>query len=752
MLKILRRIVQSAGGSKNLGELLNIVTRGVKEVVCAEVCCVFLVDKELGEYVLMANEGLQPETIAKTRLKLGEGLVGLVGGREEPINIADISADPKYKHYERFTKNKFQAFLGVPIIHRKELLGVLVTLKDELISFDEQEEAFLVTLSSQIAGIIAFLEAAGMSNLAKPQDGLILNGMPTVPGVGMGTMTVVYPAADLDSVPNRKPDNINKQIKDFEDALEKTREEIVALKESLSNKSAKEESILFDAYLQIIESPSLKKDVSSGIRAGNWAQGALKYAIKERVLKFSAMEDGYLRERSLDLVDLGQRILAHLQATDTDKKRIYHDSTILVGEEITPAAIVEVPEGQLAGIVSLQGSNNSHTAILARALGIPAVMGITDFPAAELEDKTAIIDGYYGQVHVSPTETVRREFLVLIAQEQELDTELNKLRDLPAETLDGFEVALLVNAGLPIDVGHSLRVGAEGVGLYRTEVPFMVRDRFPAEEEQRIIYQQLLNVFAPRPVVMRTLDVGGDKMLPYFPLSETNPFLGWRGIRITLDHPEIFLVQIRAMLKAGHNLNNLRVMLPMISNLGEAEEALRLIKQAHKELTEEGLDIQMPQVGVVIEIPSAVYLAQDLARKVDFLSVGSNDLTQYLLAVDRNNARVANLYDSLHPAVLKALLQIVSSAHAENKKVSICGEMAGDPSAVILLLAMGFDALSMNAHQLLRIKWLVRNFTMQRAQQLLEEVLLMDDPLEIRCHMELALEEAGLAGLIRAGK
>jgi len=297
-----------------------------------------------------------------------------------------------------------------------------------------------------------------------------------------------------------------------------------------------------------------------------------------------------------------------------------------------------------------------------------------------------------------------------------------------------------------------LAAGADGVGLYRTEFPFLMRDRFPSGEEQRIIYRQLLASFAPRPVILRTLDIGGDKPLPYFPIKEDNPFLGWRGIRITLDHPEIFLSQTRAMMRASDGLNNLRIMLPMITDVTEVDEAMRLLRKAYTEVRDEGFDIEMPQIGVMIEVPSAVYQARALSKRVDFLSVGSNDLTQYLLAVDRNNPRVASLYDALHPSVLRALIQVVENGHQEGKHVSICGEMAGDPAAVMLLIAIGFDSLSMNAAAIGRVRWIIRHITKKKAAELLHEVLNMESSVMIRCHMELALEKAGLGNLIRVGR
>lgn len=277
----------------------------------------------------------------------------------------------------------------------------------------------------------------------------------------------------------------------------------------------------------------------------------------------------------------------------------------------------------------------------------------------------------------------------------------------------------------------------------------MIRERFPTEEEQRGIYREILELFAPRSVTMRTLDIGGDKNLSYFPIEEPNPFLGWRGIRVTLDHPEIFLVQVRAMIRASAGLNNLRIMLPMISQMSEIIEAKKFIAQAYQEVLDEEYDVVMPSIGVMIEVPSIVYQMREVLALVDFASVGSNDLTQYLLAVDRNNARVANLYDGLHPSVLRALMHIASEARAAKKPVSICGEMAGDPASVILLMAMHYDTLSMNATSIPKIKWVVRNVRLEDAKQLLTEIQDFTDAPSIRTHLEHALEKMGLGKLVR---
>lgn len=754
MLTTLRRIVQEVNSAECLHEALQIVVVRVIETINTEACSIFLTDYPNGENILVATKGLNIELVGKVRLKFGTGLVGLVSERAEPINLENASAHPRYIHFPGLGEERLQAFLGVPIIHQRQVLGVLVVHQHQTRSFDEAEEAFLVTLCAQLAGTIAHALATG--DLELLQNSQIANdkslaGISGSAGIGIGEAVIVYPLADLSAVPERPAQDIEKELKLFHDAVIKTREAINRLKDNMTS-LPEEERALFDVYLRILDGSSLMEEIIKDIKSGMWAQGALKRAIEHHVEKFKAMEDPYLQERASDLQDLGERVLFHLQTEEESRSRIFPEQTILVGEEVTPSALAEVPEGSLAGVVSIKGSSNSHIAILARALGVPTVMGVNGLKLAQLEGKEVIVDGYDGQVYISPSNSLRQEFLALMQEERELDAELETLRDLPAKTLDGYALSLYVNTGLAPDVSRSLSVGAEGIGLYRTEVPFMIHDRFPSEEEQRVIYRQLLNAFIPRPVIMRTLDVGGDKALPYFPIEEDNPFLGWRGIRITLDHPEIFLVQIRAMLQASQGLNNLHIMLPMVTAVAEVEESMRLLKQAYEELIAEKWDIQMPSLGVMIEVPSAVYQAQVLAKRVDFLSVGSNDLTQYLLAVDRNNSRVAGLYDSLHPAVLRALMQVVAGAHRENKHVSICGEMAGDPASVILLLAMGFDTLSMSARRLPRVKWVIRKFTMKQAKQLLDEVLTMDDPVEIRNHMELALEEAGLGGLMRAGR
>jgi phosphotransferase system enzyme I (PtsP) len=562
---------------------------------------------------------------------------------------------------------------------------------------------------------------------------------------------VVYPPADLEAVPNRPSDDVDREVDAFRDAVADVVEEIERFAHRTARDLRAEDRALFDAWLLMLESDTLIDGTVERIRAGNWAPGALRETIADHARVFEAMEDTYLRERAADVRDLGRRILMHLQNL-SERPVTYAPDTILVGEEISAMQIAAVPRESLIGIISSTGSSSSHVAILARGMGIPAVMGVGDVPVGRLEGVEAVADGYRGRVYLAPGPVVRAEYLRLLGEERALTDELEGLRNQPSETPDGYTMPLYLNTGL---VSESRPVGIEesaGVGLYRTELPFIVRDRFPSETSQMTNYRQVLETFAPRPVTIRTLDIGGDKPLPYFPVTESNPFLGWRGIRITLDHPDIFLTQVRAMLLAAIGPDNLQILLPMVSTVGEVDEAKRLIQRAHDELLEEGKPVKMPPVGVMIEVPAAVYQAEALARRVDFLSVGTNDLTQYLLAVDRNNAHVAKLYDELHPAVLRALMDVVKGARAYGREVSICGEMAGDPMAAVLLLGMGVHSLSMGAGSLLRVKWVIRSVSRSRARELLGSALLCEDADCVRRLLLEALDDVGLGALVRPGK
>ncbi len=765
MLKLLKRIVQKVTTANNLTDALTTLVEHVREALGVDAVSAFLVDDKHAEYVLIATSGLSKKAQFKARISLEHGLIGMVGRREEPINIDNAPEHPAFFRDTLLKEEPFHAFLGVPIIQHRKLYGVLTVQQTDKREFDDAEEAFLITLAAQLGGTIAHADATGeLQQLTQPRTRrsraksemthLALSGTGSVPGVAIGSAVVVYPPADIDAVPKQiiLDDAIEDEVLSFYQALGATRENIHKLSRRMHDSIPENEHNLFDVYLQILSQESLGTEVERCIRQEKLsAQAALAAVIKQHVFAFESMNDDYLRERASDIRDIGRRVLAELQFSQA-VDITYPKRTILVGEEVSAANLAEVPEGQLVGVVSAKGGSNAHVAILARALGIPTVMGVRGFSMEGVSKRAVVVDGYYGHVFISPSKALLAEYKLLAQEEDELNQSLVSLRDKPAETTDAHRIALHVNLGLSLDTGLSMSVGAEGVGLYRSEVPFMNRDRFPSEDEQYVIYRQILKAFSPRSVVMRTLDIGGDKMLPYFPIQDENPFLGWRGIRITLDHPDLFLLQVRAMMRASQDINNLRILLPMVTTLNEVDEAVVLVNQAYHELLEEGYPIEKPLLGVMIEVPAAAYQARAFASRVDFLSVGTNDLAQYLLAVDRNNARVTSLYDALHPAMLQMLLKVIEGGHAAGVHVSLCGEMASDPYAVILLLAMGFDALSMNAASLPRMKWIIRSFSMSQARKILADVLKLEYPSDIRLHLQKALEHEGLGGLIRAGK
>ena len=756
MFDSLRLIIQDVNDASDLKQALNIIVQRSREVMRVDAVSVYFRDEITNQLVLMASDGLNQPAIGKIRFDLGQGLVGFVFDRAEPLNIKDAHEHPNYCFVSETGEILFHGFLGVPIIQHRNVLGVLVARRTEKRRFSANGETFLVTLAAQLAGAISY--AAKMGELNNLLDGVgddsfNMKGLSGSSGVAIGEAVIVFSPANLDAVPDNTilEDEVGEQVNAFFEAVSKVENEFKELSLRMEGAISKEELALFDVYALMLKSDSLIDATVNRINAGQWAQGALRETIAEHVKQFDDMEDAYLGERAVDIKDLGRRILMHLQTQQTSAQEI-SGPVVLVGEEVTVSQFAEVPLQHLVAVISTRGSSLSHVAILSHALGIPAVMGLDNLPVSRIKGQQIVVDGYSGQIYVKPSQTILDEFHRLIREEQVLDAELKELIDEPSETLDGVHIPLHVNTGLLSDISPSLQSGAEGVGLYRTEIPFLIRDGFPGEDEQAQIYQQVLQGFSPRPVTFRTLDIGGDKALPYFPVVEDNPFLGWRGIRIMLDHPEIFLTQIRAILKVNIYDNNLRLMLPMISDVGEVDEAIGLIRKAYKELTDEGIDIPYPVIGLMIEVPSAVYQMDAFAKRVDFFSVGSNDLTQYLLAVDRNNKQVADLYNCLHPSVLHSIQHVVSIAHKHNKPVSVCGEMAGDPASALVLVGMGVDSLSMSVGSLLRVKLAIRSFTQKQIVQMCSKALEMEKVEDIRLLFSNALDHAGIGGLLRAGK
>ncbi len=755
MLEILHRVSREVNAAPNLRQGLRVIVERVADAMAGDVCSVYLLDAAQGDFVLMDTRGLNTESVGRVRLTSAEGLVGLVAEREEPINLKNAPAHSRFRYFPETGEERYSSFLGVPIIHYRSVLGVLVVQQTEERRFEENEVAFLVTLAAQLAGAIAHARASGgihdIGDEPLAEDSLALRGLPGAPGVAIGTAVVPYAQSDLNAVPDRVAADPEGEVAAFEKAVAEVTAELRQLGQQISASVTADEQMLFDVYLRMLEGDSLVNETVERIRAGNWAPGALRQVIGEHVQVFENMDDPYLRERSSDIRDLGRRILGRLR-DEGGRPEALPEEAVLVGHEVSASQLAEVPHDRLVGVVSATGSRNSHVAILARALGIPAVMGVDDLRTRQMDGRPVVVDGYAGRFYVDPTETVAQEYQRLIRDEAEVTEGLEAVRDEPAVSPDGRRISLYANTGLISDINLSLAAGCDGIGLHRTEFPFLIRDRFPGEEEQADLYRRVLEQFAPQPVTLRTLDVGGDKSLAYFPIEEENPFLGWRGIRLTLDHPEIFLTQLRAMLRADVGLGNLQILLPMVSRLEEIADVRRLLLRARQELAEEGIQARIPPLGVMIEVPATIYQIDRYCDQADFLSLGSNDLTQYLLAVDRNNSRVAALYDELHPAVLGAVRQVAQAARRHGKRLTVCGGMAGDPAGAILLVGFGIEGLSMSVSSLLRIKWVVRRVPVTRAAELANRAVEMDSPEEVRRMLRRTLEEYELGGLMRAGK
>lgn len=749
MINELRRIVSAVSAAPDIKTTFRLIVSEVKTAMSTEVCSLYLLDENNHRYIFTATEGLNQGLEGKISLNISEGLIGLIARTAQPLNVADTARHPNNKLLNNIGEEPFHAFLGCPIIHQRKILGVLVIQQRSIRQFNTAEEAFLITIAAQLAGVVAHAQVLGalQTSLHNPQKKNIkLKGLAASAGIAIGKAHIINSEFDILSVTDRHCDDIDAEIALFSESLLATQNHILDLKQHFSNRLGKQEILLFDVFIQMLDENNLGGETIELIKQGYAAATALSKVIRKHIQLFETMNDPYLRERADDIKDLGQRVYLFL-LKESPIAINHQEPYIAIGENLSTTSLGEIVKDNLVGLASIDGSQNAHLAILARAMGIPTVMGINDLPLKEIHHQKIIVDGYQGEIIINPADSIIQKYEDFQQESLLIDKGLTQLKTLPAKTLDDHSIKLFINTGLMVNVDSSVQQDADGVGLFRTEIEFLLGETFPSEKEQIITYGNHLKTFHPKPVIMRCLDIGGDKPLPYFPINETNPYLGWRGIRVTLDHPDIFLAQVKAMLKANKSLGNLKILLPMISQINEFVSAKAIILDAFNELKMHDPQLPLPDIGMMIEVPSVIYQLQAFTQHADFFSVGSNDLCQYLLAVDRNNPNVSSLYDHFHPAVLKACYEIAQICQQANKPVSICGELAGEPAAAPLLLAMGFDSLSLSSRHLLRVKSIIRLSSLTKAQHLLKTVLTLNEAAEVKAYLSCQLAQDSIVPL-----
>jgi phosphotransferase system enzyme I (PtsI) len=505
------------------------------------------------------------------------------------------------------------------------------------------------------------------------------------------------------------PENRDLELARLKQARNKTQTQLAGIRESLAAKAGEKEAAIFDAHLMILEDPMLTEAISDKIVQGSNAEAAVCDACEAYACMFDAMEDEYMRGRAADVRDIGRRWVNNLLGVETETLADMQEAAVVFAHDLAPSDTAQMDKNKVLAFVTEIGGRTSHSAIMARSLEIPAVVGVGELGAVNSGD-TVIVDGCSGEVFVNPSPAVLAEYQAKKVKYDQRKAQLQELKDLPAAATDGTTFELAANIGTPKDVEAALAYGADGVGLYRTEFLYMDRTDMPSEQEQYLAYRQVLEAFGDEPVIIRTLDIGGDKELPYLKMDkELNPFLGKRAIRLCLANPEMFKVQLRAILRAGV-AGNPWIMLPMVAIPAEVRQAKELLRQVEAELEAEGAEYTRDyKLGIMIEIPSAAVQADHLAQEVDFFSIGTNDLIQYTCAVDRMNQNVSYLYDPFNPAVLRLIAHVISCGHKYGKFVGMCGEMAGEPLAAPLLMAMGLDEFSMSASSIPKVKAVIRS-------------------------------------------
>lgn len=568
-------------------------------------------------------------------------------------------------------------------------------------------------------------------------------GIPASPGIVIGKAFLFDKGEEVVTAYDIKKEDVPKEIARLENALIQTRKEIIDLQESIGKGMGKEHADIFNAQLLVVEDRSLIEEVIKRLESDRKNVEYIFQQVAKKYIKiFSEMEDEYLKERASDIRDVARRVVHNLLGKQKESLAHLKEEVIVVAYDLSPSDTAMMHKEKVAGFATDIGGRTSHTAIMARSLEIPAVVGLYDLSQKVKSGSTLIIDGNNGIVIVNPKQETISSYLKEKARLQILEDKLLELRKLPAETKDGYRIVLAANIEFPEDVPSVIQHGAEGIGLYRTEFIYLNRTDLPTEEEHFEAYRGVVKKVAPYSVIIRTMDLGGDKFLSHLQVPrEMNPYLGWRAIRFSLARLDIFKVQLRAILRASA-YGKLKVMYPLISGLSELKRANEVLGKVKEELRKEGVKFDEDiEVGAMIEVPSAAIIADLLAKEVDFFSIGTNDLIQYALAIDRVNEKVAYLYEPTHPAILRLLKQIIDFAHKEGIWVGLCGEMSGDPVTALICVGLGIDELSTSPIVVPEIKKVIRSVSMVQLQKLIGEIMEYKEAGEIYKRVERFIKE-----------
>ena len=781
-IRLLERVSALIGESDDLQETLDSVVEVVAERMRTEACSLYLLDEAGGQLTLWATTGLDRGSVGRVRMRVDEGLTGLVIETMDPVSVPDAPVHPRFKFFPETREERYHSFLGVPVLERRAPLGVLVVQSMRRRQFTEDEIAVLRTIAGQIAGVLVqarlldslkvrgaeqadfrrrtldtirrlqAVERQGDSSArlhGERDPGERLRGIAAAPGFGIGRAHVLHPEIEFKDIEDRGTEDPAAEIERFNAAVENAARDVERQRRKLEEVLPEATSKIFDAYVLMLRDETVATRVRDLIGDGSCAEFAVRTVVEEFLEALARSADPYLRERALDIKDIGQRILRLLLGIEGPGVISPEDGSVLIAREMLLTDLSEFDPNRLRGIALATGGATSHATILAKSFEIPLVVGVEHLLDHVVEGDEVIVDGNGGVVYRRPGPEVVREYERMERDYLAFNEKLGSLHDLPAVTTDGRRVSLYANVGLVGDVVLAKRHGAEGAGLYRTEFPFISFREFPSEHEQFEIYRKVIAGMEGRPVTTRTLDLGADKYPLYLHVpSEENPFLGWRSIRVSLEMPEFFDVQLRAIFRAA-TAGPTRLLLPMISSFEELIQVKEMIEDTKRDLAREGIPhVADVPLGVMIEVPSAVHLAPQLASECDFMSIGTNDLIQYLLAVDRNNRKVAPLYQPLHPAVLAAIHRCVEAGRAAGKPVSMCGEMAADPMCTLVLLGLGLDELSMEPFFIPVIKQLIRSVSYEAAVALAQSVLQLASVREIKSAVFDTMRSLGVIELL----